>query len=377
MADRVIAEIDLGVVRQNVAEIRSFVGMRVEVMPVVKADAYGHGITQIAGVTLEAGAEWLGAATLDECITLRKAFPRPNIALFTPFAYQDADEIIINRLTPFVGELESAQVLSRAAQKLRGAAKIHLDIDTGMGRSGVLPESAARLAGHIGRMSSIVISGLTTHFPSAEQDSEFTMGQLAKFLRTAEAVKATDTVLPHIHCANSAALLAHPTTRLNMVRPGLLIYGIVPAVKEGTPLPSIAPALTLKTSIAQIRSLPAGHTISYGRTCTLSRPSRIATLPVGYGDGYPRSIGNRGSVLICGKRAPILGRVCMDVTLVDVTDIPEAERGAEAILIGSQGMERISVEEIARLTDATEHDVTTRLTERVRKVYKDCKKTGG
>ena len=157
----------------------------------------------------------------------------------------------------------------------------------------------------------------------------------------------------------------------------MLVYGIIPAIKEGTPRPALGPALTLRTFVAQIRRLPAGHSVSYGRTCTLSRSTRIATIPVGYGDGYPRALSNCGSVLIGGKRAPILGRICMDVTLVDVTDLPDAELGAEVVLIGSQGDERISVEEIARLTDATEHDVTLRLTERVRKIYKNVKHNGG
>jgi len=373
MEDRVVAEIDLGVVRQNVAELRTHVGMRVDVMAVVKADAYGHGALEVARVAQEAGVEWLGVATVEEGLALRKAFPRPSIAVFSPFAHADAEEIVVNRLTPFVGELESAQVLSHAAQKLRSGARIHLDIDTGMGRGGLLPENAGRVAGQIARMSSIVVTGICTHFPSAEDDPTFTNQQLALLLRTAEAVRATDTVLPHIHCANSAALLQYPSSRLNMVRPGLLIYGIIPTVSDGVALPTLASALSLQARICQIRALPTGHTISYGRTCKLTRPSRVATLSVGYGDGYPRALGNRGHILVAGRRAPILGRVCMDVTLVDVTDVPQVQVGDAATLIGSQGVQRITVEEIARLTGTTEHDVVLRLTNRVKKIYKDCR----
>jgi alanine racemase len=373
MEDRVAAEIDLGVIRQNVAELRAHVGLRVEVMAVVKADAYGHGALEVARVAQEAGTEWYGVATVEEGVALRKILARPNIAVFSPFSHSDAEEIVLNHLTPFVGDLESAQVLSHAAQKLRGGARIHLEVDTGMGRSGILPDTASRVAGHIARMSSILVTGMCTHFPSAEDDPEFTAQQLSMFLRTAEAVRSTDTVLPHLHCANSAALLQYPASRLNMVRPGLLIYGIMPPVSDGIALPALAPALTLKARIVQIRSLPAGHTISYGRTHKLERSSRVATLAVGYGDGYPRALGNRGHVLIGGKRAPILGRVCMDVTIVDVTDIPQVQLGDEATLIGSQGLQRITVEEIARLTGATEHDVVLRLTQRVKRVYKDCR----
>lgn len=375
MEDRVVAEIDLGVIRQNVAELRAHVGLRVDVMAVVKADAYGHGALDVARVAQEAGVEWYGVATVEEGVALRKVLSRPNIAVFSPFAHSDAEEIVLNHLTPFVGDLESAQVLSHAAQKLRAGARIHLEVDTGMGRSGLLPDAASRVSAQIARMSSILVTGMCTHFPSAEDDPEFTAQQLAMFLRTAEAVRATDTVLPHLHCANSAALLQYPASRLNMVRPGLLIYGIIPPVSDGIALPALAPALTLKARISQIRALPAGHTIGYGRTHKLSRSSRVATLAVGYGDGYPRALGNRGHVLIAGKRAPILGRVCMDVTIVDVTDIPQVQIGDQATLIGSQGLQRITVEEIARLTGATEHDVVLRLTQRVRKVHTDCRST--
>jgi alanine racemase len=376
MEDRVVAEIDLGIIRHNIAELRTHVGIRVDVVAVVKADAYGHGAAEVARVAHEAGVEWFGVATVEEGLALRKVTPRANIAVFTPFAHSDAEDIVLHRLVPFVGDLESAQVLSHAAHKVRGGAKIHLDIDTGMGRSGLLPEHAGKVAGNIARMSSILVTGLCTHFPSADDDAEFTMQQLSTFMRTAAAVRATDTALPHLHCANSAALLQYPATRLNMVRPGLLVYGIIPSVSDGVALPALEPALTLRARIGQIRSLPAGHTISYGRTHTLKRPSRVATLNVGYGDGYPRALGNRGHVLIDGKRAPILGRVCMDMTVVDVTDVPRVEVGQPATLIGAEGLQRITVEEIARLTGATEHDVILRLTQRVRRVYTDCRVGG-
>jgi alanine racemase len=373
MTNRVVAEIDLGAIRNNVSEICGFVGPRVAVMPVVKADAYGHGALEVARVALESGADWLGVATVEEGVALRKVLPSVNIAVFAPINYDDAETVVLNRLTTFLSDMEGAQALSRAGQKLRGGARVHLEVDTGMGRSGALPDMAIRITKQVARMPSILICGLTTHFPSAEDGPDFTMMQLSQFLKTAEAVKETDTQLQHIHCANSAALLRYPGARMNMVRPGLLIYGIVPTVPESTLLPALRPALTLKTHVALVRALPEGHTISYGRTHILRRPSLVATLPVGYGDGYPRALGNFGEVLINGQRAPIIGRICMDVTMVDVTEIPNVEQGTEVVLIGAQGEDRITVEELARSIQTTEHDITTRLTARVPRIFKTSK----
>jgi alanine racemase len=369
MDARVVAEIDLGAIRQNVGAIRSLVGLRVEVMPVVKADGYGHGAVEVARAALEGGAEWLGVATPAEGIALRKAFPGASICVLSPFARDEAEEIAYHQLVPFVGDLESARALSLSAHRIRSGVCIHMKVDTGMGRSGVLPEEAARLAEYIARMPAITITGLATHFACAESDPDFTSQQLALFHQARKAVEAADAPLRHYHAAASAALLSCPSSRLNLVRPGLLVYGIRPEVPADMPVPPFHPALTLKTRIVLIRTLPAGHTLSYGRTYSLARPSRIAVLPVGYGDGYPRDLSHKGSVLVCGRRVPIVGRICMDVTLADVTDIPDASVGTEAVLIGAQDEERIRVEEIARLIGTTEHDVTTRLTSRVPRVY--------
>lgn len=369
MRPRVWAEIDLSAIRQNVDAIRAHVGLRVEVMAVVKADAYGHGAVEVARAALTAGAEWLGVASPAEGVTLRKSLPNGSICLLSPFEAEDADEIVSNRLTASISDLEGAKALSVAAQKQRTGAKAHLKVDTGMGRQGAMPEMADRIASIVARMPSIMISGLFTHFACAEDDPEFTARQLAIFQRVRQAVADTDTQVKPSHCAASAALLRYPESRLDLVRPGLLIYGIVPALPREVSVPPLRPALSLKTRVVQVRALPAGAGVSYGRTHVLRRPSRIAVLPVGYGDGYPRALSNAGRVLINGASAPIVGRVCMDMTLVDVTDIPDVTAGTEAVLIGQQGEERIRVEEIAKLIDTTEHDVTTRLTPRVPRIY--------
>jgi alanine racemase len=369
MESRVWAEIDLATVRHNVNAIRAHVGLRVDVMPVVKADGYGHGAAEVARAALEAGAEWLGVATVAEGVDLRALFPAAKICVFAPFQREECPEIVLNRLIPFLSDLEQARALSQTAQRLRAGAQVHLEVDTGMGRSGVLPEQAAQLANWIARMPAILITGLSTHFPSADEDPHFTLQQLRIFHQVRAAVEATDTRLSPVHCANSAALLRYPASRLDLVRPGLLTYGILPPVPPDTPIPPVRPALTLKTRIALVRKLPQGHTISYGRTYALPHPGRIATLPVGYGDGYPRALSNVGHVLVCGRKVPIVGRICMDVTMIDISNVPEAHAGAEVVLVGKQDEQEIRVEEIARLTQTTAHDVTTRLTARVPRIY--------
>lgn len=369
MSPRVWAEVDLAAVRHNLKEIRAHVGLRVAVMPVVKADAYGHGAAEVARAATMAGCDWLGVATVAEGADLRQRVPGASIALLAPFLPDEAEEIVRLRLTPLVSDLDGARALALAGQRGRTAARVHLEVDTGMGRSGALPGDVARLATHLGRMGSIVATGIATHFPCAETDPEATRRQLATLLKATAEVRATDTTLQLVHCASSAALLLYPESRLDMVRPGLLVYGIVPPVPPAVPVPPVRRALTLKTRIVLVRQLPVGATVSYGATRILDRPTRVATLPVGYGDGYPRALGNVGRVLVGGRSAPILGRICMDMTLADVTDIPGAEVGSEVVLIGTQGEAAIGVEEIARTTDTTEHDVTTRLTPRVPRRY--------
>ena len=367
--NRLIAEVNLAAIRHNVTQIRSLLGFRVDVLGVVKADGYGHGICEVANAVVKAGTDWLGVASATEGIQLRKLFPGAKICILSPFGREEAEDIVLNRLIPVVGDSESALEVAKIAQRLRSGVKVHMEVDTGMGRSGVLPDEAVKLAARIERMSSIQITGLMTHFPSPDIDPAYTMQELAIFLKTRDAIIAEGIHLETVHAACSVPLLRYPATRLNMVRPGLLIYGIIPNLPSDVVTPELIPALTLKSHIVMLRRLPAGSTIGYGRTCLLDRQSVIATIPVGYGDGYPRSLGNRGHMLIAGKRAPIVGRVCMDVSMVDVTEIPEAVVDSEVIIIGTQGKEIITAAEIARLVPTTEHDITTRLTPRVKKVY--------
>jgi alanine racemase len=369
MLPRVQAVIDLSAVRHNVGLIRAVVGPGVEIMAVVKADAYGHGAREAAGAAMQAGASWLGVATVKEGAALRQDARDARICVLSPFGRDECDDIAVNRLTPLLSDRESACALSAAAGRLGTPVEAHIEVDTGMGRSGVPHDRAADLVRQVSSLPFINLTGMSTHFPSAEDDTEFTARQLALFEGVRAAIAQAGIQLDALHAANSAALLRYPAARYNLVRPGLLLYGIVPECTGAEDALDIHPALTLQSAVRLIRELPAGHTISYGQTHILTRPSRVATVPVGYGDGYPRALSGRGHVLVRGRRAPILGRICMDVMVIDVTDIPNVEVGGSVVLIGKQGDQRIRVEELARLAETTEHDVTTRLTDRVERAY--------
>lgn len=368
MTRRLWAEIDLGTLRRNVREMLRYVHPS-DVMAIVKADAYGHGMEAVSAACLAAGARWLGVATVGEGLALHASFPRARIALTAPFLPEEAEAIVGGRLAAFVSSMEQAQALSAAAVRMGETASIHLEVDTSLARSGVSVEEAADLAPRIARLPGIFLEGICTHFACADEDAASTERELAGFHQVRTDLARIGIKVPVAHCAASAALVTLPASRMELVRPGLLIYGILPSTPFDTEMPAVSPVLSLKSRVALVRALPAGRGVSYGHTHILQRPSRLATIPAGYGDGYPRALSNKGAVLIAGRRAPIVGRVCMDVTVVDVTDIPEAQVGSEVVLIGTQGDERITVEEIARLAGTTSHDVTTRLTQRVERVY--------
>ena len=363
-------EVDLAAIQKNLIAFRASLSSDCGIMSVVKANAYGHGATQVATAALEAGTEWLGVATVAEGATLRAAEIEAPIALLCPFAPQEAADVLLYSLTPMVGDFGTLEALASAKTAMGhpGFPEIHLEVDTGIGRSGILPEKAVALWREAERMG-FAVTGLMQHYADADAPAEDpNRRQLELFFEVMDDLKAAGANLDLYHVAASASgLRALPL--LSLVRPGLLLYGIRPPVPKQENQPFLTPVLTLKARVATVRDLPAGHTISYGFTHTLSRPSKVATLPIGYGDGFPRRLSNCGSALLNGKRAPILGRVCMDQTVVDVTDLPDVSPGDEAVLIGRQGNERISAEEIARILETTVHEITTCLTSRLPRVY--------
>lgn len=379
---RAWAEVDLAAIRANITALRAFLGAQTRLLAVVKADAYGHGLVPIAEAAAVAGADWLGVATVAEGVTLREAGVRLPMALLCAILPDEAAAALEHGLTLSLGDSATLQAVACAARRRVADGdppEVHLDIDTGIGRAGVLPEKAVDLW-RAAVEAGLNVSGVSTHFADADgADAEFTAAQEAAFTRVREALEAAGARFETVHLSNSPATLRFRNSGGNLVRPGLLLYGILPALpnatilnvdpKNAAPPPVFRPALTLRARVATVRALPAGHPISYGVTHRLSRPSLVATVLIGYGDGYPRRLSNCGALLLRGRRAPILGRVCMDQTVVDVTGISGVVPGDEAICIGSQGAESIRVEEIARRIDTTEHEITTCLTPRIPRRY--------
>ena len=358
------AEIDLDALAYNVQALKGQAS-GAALAAVVKANAYGHGAIAIARAVLEAGAERLAVICVDEGEQLRRAGLGAPILVMGHSPISDARRIVQLRLTPTVNSQEMAVALAAAASEEGVNQPIHLKLDSGLSRYGLLPQELISLAESIQHLSPLVVEGLFTHFASAdEEDKSFVLQQFKLFLEVAER-------LPWIsirHVSNTASLLDMPEISLDLVRPGIGIYGCYPSrwVNKGLKL---RPVFTLKSRIARLTRLLPGQCVSYGRTWTAPRLSLIALVMCGYGDGLPRSLSNRGSVLVRGQRAPIVGRVCMDMCMADVTDIPNVAVDDEVVLIGRQEEGNIPVEEIAELCDTINYEILCGIAARVPRVY--------
>lgn len=369
MAPRVWAEIDPSALAHNIALLtRRFSPARV--MAVVKADAYGHGVARIAPLCTEHGLSDFGVATPAEGAALRSLLP-PGAAIYLlgPALPSEAPAIVHHRLTLLLSSYEMGQALSSAAQAQGIIVSAHLDLDTGIGRAGVQLSGAHALLAALHALPNLRITGLSTHFASADEDLVDAHTQWLEFADFLASLGDKPGLL--VHAANSpASLVLPPAARHHMVRPGLLLYGIEPAPGAfAFSLLPLRPVLSLKTRVSLCRFLPAGATISYGRTYTVpSGGGAYATLTVGYGDGYPRGLSNCGFVLLHGQRALICGRVCMDQIVVNVSAIPDVQVGDIATLIGTDGGESVTAGELAALVSTTPHAITTGLTARVGRV---------
>ncbi len=364
-------EIDLDALVGNIREVERRTGGGQGIMLVVKADAYGHGAVEVARVAVESGVDMLGVATLHEGIELRQAGLDDPILILSPPMENETEEIVEYDLACTVPSLAIARSLSRACAARGKSVPVHVEVDTGMGRSGVgLPEAVPFIAA-IAKLPALSLEGVFTHFPSSEDDPEFTRTQVLEFKELLRTLERKGIDIPLIHAANSGAILGVPeaaSSPFNMVRPGIMVYGLRASPRRGDRA-GLRPVMSFKSRIAQIRELPAGHTVSYGRTFTAPAPMRMAVVPVGYGHGYSFRLSNRGEVLVRGRRAAIVGRVTMDVTLVDVTAIPEAAVGDEVVLFGRQGGSEISVDEVAELVGTINYEIICGIGKRVTRVY--------
>jgi alanine racemase len=356
-------EIDLAALAHNASVAQQRVGSAVALLAVIKANGYGHGLTAVARA-LSDHAQLFGVANLQEAIEAREAVPHPVIIL-GPALPSERSEIVVRGFIPSISSYDEAEQFSRAAAG--SSVAVDCVIDTGMGRMGMLESEAVQQLRRIATLPDVEIHSVSSHLPSADEDAEYTSAQLSRFGALMGRVRKEVAGAYRVHTLPSAGVLAFPGDAHDVVRAGLMIYGIS-SMPEFQNL--LRPALTWKSRIVLVRKLAAGSSISYGRTFIAPRAMRVATLSVGYADGFPRSVSGRGAnVLIRGKRCAVLGRVTMDLIMVDVTELPQAEVGDEAVLIGCQGHEQILATELAAQASTIAWEVFTGIGSRVARVY--------
>ena len=363
------AEVDLDAIAFNVRAFKRHVGEAVQVIAVVKANAYGHGSIPVARAALQAGATRLGVHRAIEGVELRRAGLTAPILVMGYTPSSGAAMIAHYDLTPSLITCEFAEAISAEAARLGKTVPLHVKVDTGMSRYGLMPSEVVDFVLSLTALPGVQLEGLFTHLATADAaDQTHARRQLETFRQVIAVVQDAGVHVPLCHAANSAATMTLPEAHFDAVRPGIAMYGLDPS-DEWPPVFEIRPALALKSRVSRVRELPTGSGVSYGRTFVTERPTIAALVPVGYGDGYHRILSNKGSVLIRGRRAPILGRVCMDQFVVDASGIPDVQQDDEVVLVGRQGQAQIRAEEVARLAGTINYEVTTSLLPRVARAY--------
>ena len=366
------AEVDLGALRHNYRLVKSK-AEDAAVMAVVKADAYGHGDVSVVTLLDEEGADRFAVSGFEEAVRLRRVGVAKPILILGYTGAHNAAALAVNDIMQTVFSLEYARELSRAAQRAGVTVNVHLKVDTGMGRIGFTArddfEAAVEEMNEVCSMPGLAVVGIFTHFAVADsnipEDVEYTKAQYNVFERVIQALKEKGHSIAVAHCCNSAGTFAWPQYHLDMVRPGIILYGCDPS--SDVRLPGLTPAMKLKAVVSMVKNLAQGDKVSYGCTFTAEKPMRVATLPVGYADGYPRVMSNRGVVSLHGKPARVLGRVCMDQMMVDVTEIPDVKAGDEAVIFGD-GIAH-SVDDIAAATNTVNYEILCDIGRRVPRVY--------
>ena len=368
---RLYAEVDLNAAASNMRLIRRLTSPAAKICAVVKADAYGHGIVPVSETLLRSGADCLGVAICEEGAELREhGIGAPILVMgYTPDELLDT--IIRYDLTQTVYTYETAAKLSKIAVRFHKTANIHIKVDTGMNRLGFLPgQTAAADITAVCKLPSIRVSGIFTHFAAADEgDLSFTDYQYGVFQRFVHGLAAGGVRIPTVYCANSAGLLDDARYHMDMVRPGIILYGLPPSEKFDVRALGFKPVMSLKSRVSFVKRIDAGVSVSYGRRFFTARQTVAATIPAGYADGYARSMSNGGRVLIHGSYAPVIGTVCMDQFVTDVTDIPNVRAGDEAVLMGSQGENEITADEIARIRETIHYEVVCGIGKRVPRIY--------
>ena len=368
---RGFAQIDLGAVRNNFLAMKEKLRDGTKIIAVVKADGYGHGAVPIARMAEPWDFIWgFAAATVEEAVELRLAGIKKPILILGCVFEEDYEKLTAYGIRPTVFQLSAARELSKTAVRTGTSLPVHLAVDTGMSRIGFADtEESVKEIEEMAKLPGLVLEGIFTHFARAdEKDKSDAVSQLNRYLRFISLLQEAGISIPLRHCSNSAGILEMPEANMDAVRAGISMYGIYPSDEMDRNRIRLEPAMELKSHIVYIKEVPAGVPVSYGGTFVTDRPTRIATIPVGYADGYPRSLSSRGCVLIRGKRAPILGRICMDQFMADVTDIP-AEELDEVTLMGRDGEEFLSVDELGALSGRFPYEFVCDVSKRVPRIY--------
>lgn len=367
---RAYAEVDLAAIGHNIAQVRQNVGPDVKICAVIKADAYGHGAVAV-GRYLENAVEYFAVATVDEAIELREAGITLPIIILSYVSPSRYDEVVGHDITQTVYSMDTAQKLSAAAAAQGKTAKLHISLDTGMTRIGfaVSEESADEIA-RISRLPHLELEGMFTHFSCADMtDKTYSRMQMERYDRMCDMLDARGVVIPIKHICNSAGIMEFDSHRFQMVRSGIITYGLYPSEEVDKSALDLKPAMSFRSHVVNVRTVEAGVGVSYGATYVTERPTRIATVSVGYADGYPRALSNNGRVLIHGQFAPVLGRICMDQIMVDVSHIDGVQVEDVVTLFGRDGDNFIPVEEPAERAHSFNYEFVCGLSRRVTKVW--------
>jgi len=367
---RIWAEINLDALNNNLNEVRRHADSG-KVLLAIKADAYGHGLREIAQETADR-VDFFGVASTEEGITLRLGGIKNTILVLSPVPYREIPALFEHNLTPSVTETEFAQRLSKEAARRKVSIGLHVEVDTGMGRTGVDEETAADFVAAVAGLPGLDVDGVFTHFPAADSDLEFTRHQLQIYERVMARLSWLGVTGYLRHTANTAGFLNLPGSRYDLIRPGLIVYGVMPDSYQSGFRSSelkLTPVMSLRSRIVNLRDIPSGRSLSYERSYFTRRDSRIAVITAGYGDGYPYSLKNRGKAVVRGKRAPIVGNVCMDLTMLDVTDVPDVQIGEVVTLLGSADGDTITANELAGWAATIPYEITCRVSPRVPRVY--------
>jgi len=365
-----VAIIDRSAIRHNFAAIEEKVAPPVKVMAVVKADAYGHGAVEVAKVLEAQGCGFFGVALCEEGIALREARIEAPVIVLAGLYPDQVTEVVDYDLTPVIFDTRCLSALDDAARQAGKSVDIHLKVDTGMGRLGLLPTQVAPFLEELKEYDHIRLAGLLSHFSEAEErEKSFSRTQIDSFTAVLKVVRdmGYDPVLSHM--ANSAAAVDLPASHFNLIRAGIMLYGAYPAESFKEKI-ELIPAMEVKTEIIQLKRVPKGFPVSYGRSYVTDRETLVATIPIGYGDGYSRSLSGSGQVLVGGRRAPVIGKVCMDLSMVDVTGVEGVKVGDEVVLLGRQGEEMIDADEIAAKMGTISYEVFCNISARVPRVYR-------